>query len=278
MTWFDALILGIVEGLTEYLPVSSTGHLILAGSLLGIESRTADNFAVAIQLGAILAVVTLYWRYVQSMILGLLGRDKAGLNLAIRVMVAFFPAAVIGVILKDTIEAYLFSPGPVVAALILGGIIMIVVEKMLPKPGSEGEERLKDLETMTLRDAVLVGLGQCLAMWPGTSRSMATIVGGRLVGLKPAAAAEFSFLLALPTLGGATLLKMVKDREEFMALEGGLALLTFGNIVAFIVAAIAVRGFVAFVTRWGMAPFGYYRIVLGVLFLIASYMGWVSME
>jgi undecaprenyl-diphosphatase len=278
MTWFDALILGIVEGLTEFLPVSSTGHLILTGSLLGVESRVADNFSVAIQFGAILAVLTLYWKYIQSMLMGLMGRDADGLRLAVRIIVAFLPAAVIGLALKDVIEAYLFSPGPVVAALILGGVAMIVLEKRLPAPGSEAEAGLKELGAMSLRDAVLIGLAQCVAMWPGTSRSMATILGARMVGLKPAAAAEFSFLLALPTLGGATVLKMVKDREEFLALDGGIALLAFGNIVAFVVAAIAVRWFVGFVTKRGMAPFGYYRIVLGLAFLAASAMGLVSME
>ncbi|MBI1292987.1 undecaprenyl-diphosphate phosphatase [bacterium] len=278
MNWFQALILGIVEGLTEYLPVSSTGHLILTGSLLGVENRVADNFSVAIQFGAIMAVLTLYWKYIQSMLLGLVGRNPEGLRLAIRIIVAFLPAAVIGILLKDKIEEYLFSPGPVVAALILGGIAMIVIEKRLPPPGSDAEEGLKELGAMSLRDALLIGLAQCLAMWPGTSRSMSTILGARLVGLKPAAAAEFSFLLALPTLGGATLLKMVKDREEFLNMDGGITMLLFGNVVAFIVAAVAVRWFVGFVTKRGMTPFGYYRIVLGVAFLILSMLGYVSME
>jgi undecaprenyl-diphosphatase len=276
MTWVQALILGIVEGLTEFLPVSSTGHLILASSLIGLEGEAVDRYLVVIQLGAILSVLTLYRTYAISMIMGLLGRDRDGAKLLLKLFVAFLPAAVLGVLLKSTIEAMLFRPGPVIAALLLGGVVMIIVEKLLPAPGSVGETQLKRIEDVTLVDSVLIGCVQCLAMWPGTSRSMATILGARIRGLQPAAAAEFSFLLALPTLGGATALTIAKDWKAFAEMKDGLQLVLFGNAVAFVVAFLAVRWFVHFVSARGMAPFGYYRIALGLFFLYAIKQGWVS--
>jgi undecaprenyl-diphosphatase len=276
MTLLDAVILGIVEGLTEFLPVSSTGHLILTANLLGLEKTTADNFAIAIQLGAILSVLTLYRQRAWEMILGILGRHPGGRELFLKLLLAFAPAVVLGLALDDLIEAYLFHAGPVIAALLLGGVAMIVVERYVKRRHPD-EEALRTVEQVTYRDALLIGFAQCLAMWPGTSRSMATIIGARLCGLRATAAAEFSFLLALPTLGGATVFKLVKDREEFLALEGGIPLLLVGNAVAFAVALAAVHYFVRFVSRFGMEPFGYYRIALALLFLGGWVMGWVQL-
>jgi len=273
MNWIDAVVLGVVEGLTEFLPVSSTGHLILTNALLGIEGRASNVYTIVIQLGAILAVVTLYRARVAAMLRGIAGRDAAGLALFLRLFVAFLPAVVAGLLLEDLIDGYLFRPVPVSIALIAGGIAMIVVERALGKSG-EG----KRIEDLTFRDAALVGLTQCLALWPGTSRSMCTILGGRFAGLSTAAAAELSFLLALPTLGGATVYKLIKERDIlFDPVAGpGIALIVVGNVVAFVVALAAVRWMVGFLNRHGMAPFGYYRIAIGVIFLALALAGWLS--
>lgn len=269
MTFFDAFILGVVEGLTEFLPVSSTGHLILTNSLLGLEGKAADSYTIVIQLGAILAVVALYKRRTAEMLRGLTGNDPAGLGLFLKLVLAFLPAAFSGLLLDDLIEGYLMKPLPVVAALILGGVAMIVVENLVVKPRARGggEASLKTVEEMSYLDAFIIGCGQCLALWPGTSRSMATILTAQLRGFSSTAAAEVSFLLAMPTLGAATVYKLVKHREEFLAMPGGVPLILFGNLVAFVVAFFAVFGFVRIVTRFGMTPFAIYRILIGLLFL-----------
>lgn len=269
MTYLDALILGIVEGLTEFLPVSSTGHLILTSALLGIEGKQVDSYVIVIQLGAIMAVLALYRDRAMQMIHGLLGKNAAGLGLFLKLLVAFIPAVILGLAFEDMIEELLFHPFPVAMALIVGGVGMIAVERLylLPKIRRDGEDSLKTVETMSYRDALLIGLAQCLALWPGTSRSMSTIIGAQLCGFRNRDAAEISFLLALPTLGGATVYKLVKDQEVLTQVEGGVGLILFGNAVAFIVAFLAVKWFVSFVTRHGMTPFGVYRIIIGLVFL-----------
>jgi undecaprenyl-diphosphatase len=283
MGWFEALILGLIEGLTEYIPVSSTGHLILANTLFGLKGEAYDAFAIVVQFGAILAVLALYKDHVCNMILGIFGKNPNGRALFLKLMVAFIPAVIAGLALEELIEALLFSPIPVAAALILGGIAMILVEAFIVHRRRKGSSdnnnisvKLKELDDMTYKDAIIVGIAQCFALWPGTSRSMCTILGAQLRGFSDIAAAEISFLLALPTLGGATVYKLLKDRAVLVH-DIGLPLIIFGNVVAFVVALFAVKWFVGVVSKHGMFPFGIYRIVVGVIFLTLALMGYLSM-
>jgi undecaprenyl-diphosphatase len=284
MTWWQALILGLVEGITEYLPVSSTGHLILASALMGLDSPamkdSVDDFNIIIQGGAILAVLTLYWPRVVQMARGLLGKDPHGAALFFNLILAFFPAAVLGFLLNKIIKKALFFPVPVVAALFLGGLFMMWIDGW--RRGRFGLRAKKQLEItdLTPRQALMIGCFQCVAMWPGTSRSMMTIAGGCLAGLRPAAAAEFSFLLGLPTLGAACLYDLFKNLREaektgtpnvFEALGVGNAVI--GILVAAVSAAIAVRWLVGFLNRRGLTPFGWYRIGLSVLLAVLIWRG-----
>lgn len=289
MTPIQALILGLVEGITEYLPVSSTGHLIIASSLMGLDQTqdqksAVDTFNIVIQGGAILAVLGLYFPRVVSMCKGLLGKDAAGLALALRIILAFIPAAVLGVLFNDLIEAYLFNTPSVLTALALGGVFMIVLDaKRLRKhreadAGTDAQQTDHlgpDLHQISFVQAIAIGLLQCVAMVPGTSRSMMTIAGGVLVGLHPRRAAEFSFLLGLPTLGGAcvySILKTLSGDGPNMFEVIGWTPIAIGLIAATISAALAVRWLVGFLNRHGLAVFGYYRIALAIVLgsLIAS--------
>ncbi len=275
MEWWQAAVLGLVEGITEYLPISSTGHLILASALMGLDENPAqkqavDAFNIVVQGGAILAVLGLYWPRVLQMIKGVLGQDAPGLKLAINIIIAFLPAVVLGLALNDWIEARLFSTWPVLGALVVGGIYMMLLDRWKIHPHRADAENLtgKDITDLRARDALLIGLMQCVAMWPGTSRSMMTITGGVLVGLKPKQAAEFSFLLGLPTLGGACVYKLYKD----MTGEGpnmfetlGVTPIVIGIAVATVSAAIAVRWLVGFLNTHGLTPFGWYRLALAGL-------------
>ncbi|MBG80977.1 MAG: undecaprenyl-diphosphate phosphatase [Phycisphaerales bacterium] len=268
MTILDAIILGIVEGITEYLPVSSTGHLVITSALLGLDSgESADSvnaLLIVIQGGAILAVLGLYWSRVQSMIMGLLGRDREGLRLFITICIAFAPAALIGPFVDDWIEAKLMHPVPVLIALAGGGILMIFIGR-----GRQG--RGLELTQLSLLAALLIGLMQLLAMWPGVSRSMITIVAGMAVGLRASKAAEFSFLLGLPTLGGACAFKLMKNLSgegPNLFQELGWLNVAIGVIVATISAAIAVRWLVNYLNRHGLAVFGWYRIGLTILLAV----------
>jgi undecaprenyl-diphosphatase len=274
-----AAILGLVEGITEYLPVSSTGHLIIASALL-VPSQDAEMkrniaaFEIVIQGGAILAVLGLYWPRVVQMLRGVLGKDQVGLQLARNIIIAFLPAAILGVLLKDVIERHLFYPGAVMAALLAGGVVMILIgrwqRKFFHAAHDDAQMRVDahaftDIEHLTWRRALLIGLLQCVAMWPGTSRSMVTIVGGMLVGMKPRHAAEFSFLLGLPTLGGACIYSAYKNLTHdgpTMIDTLGVSAIVIGVVVATISAAIAVKWLVSFLTRHGLAVFGWYRIAL----------------
>jgi undecaprenyl-diphosphatase len=272
--WWQAVILGLVEGVTEYLPVSSTGHLILASALMGLDDpankSAVDAFNIVIQGGAILAVLGLYWQRVLQMFRGLLGRDRRGLRLAMLLLVAFIPAAILGVLLDDWIDAHLFFAWPVLLALALGGVYMIVLDVWQKRRHREhADAETPDITDLTFLQALAIGLLQVVAMWPGTSRSMMTITGGILVGLRPRQAAEFSFLLGLPTLGGATLFKLAKNLK--VAHDAGTPSLfeqlgalpvAIGLVVAAIAAAIAVKWLVSFLNRHGLAVFGYYRLVL----------------
>jgi undecaprenyl-diphosphatase len=289
LTPLEAIILGIVEGITEYLPVSSTGHLILASSLLGLDQRidkdSLDAFEIVIQGGAILAVLGLYRARVWQMLCGLLGRDAQGLRLAMNVVIAFLPAAALGALLGGTIKRHLFFPVPVLSALAVGGVAMIVIGRWHDgrvhgtRGASETPPRDVNLDALTVGQAVVIGLLQCLAMWPGTSRSMVTIVGGMLVGMKPRSAAEFSFILGLPTLGAACVYsawKNLRGGGVNMLDAIGAAPLLLGLVVATVSAAVAVRWLVSFLTRHGLAIFGWYRVALSVLMAVLIWQGIVA--
>jgi len=291
MTLLHAILLGLTEGITEYLPVSSTGHLILVSALLGLDGPdtkgAVDTFNIVVQGGAILAVLGLYRVRVFQMLAGLIGKHRAGRKLLINIFVAFLPAAVLGVMIDEWIEARLFHTGPVLAALFLGGVWMIWLDRWRRKrgerrlgadldpdaPESEREytrERGEiGIEDLSWKQALGIGLFQVVAMWPGTSRSMMTIAGGTLLGLKPKDAAEFSFLLGLPTLGGACVYKLGKDILKARQTGDPLFYETLGTLpvivgigVATISAALAVKWLVAFLTKHGLHAFGWYRIAL----------------
>ncbi len=279
MQWWHAVVLGLVEGITEYLPVSSTGHLILAGGLMeldrlpGVSKRALDGYSIIIQGGAILAVLGLYWPRFLRMLLGLLGRDAGGLRLLVNVAVAFVPAAAVGLVAGNWVKAHLFGVGPVAAALVAGGIFMIIVDWLLVRPfRRRAMSQGCGLEEMHAGQALLVGVMQVLALWPGTSRSMMTISGGVIAGVRPGAAAEFSFLLGMPTLLAASAYELYKNLKESGAAgtpnlfeEIGVAPTVIGMVVAAVSAGVAVKWLVGFLNRHGLAPFGVYRIVSGGL-------------
>jgi undecaprenyl-diphosphatase len=263
---FVAILLGLVEGLTEFLPVSSTGHLILVSQWLGSTDEGAKSFDIVIQLGAILAVVVHYRGLFALRLRGLLSRDPAALRLFGALAVGFAPAAVTGLLLGKTIKRLLFGPLPVAAALFVGGVVMIVVERFRKSHHVQGEH---GTEKITLRHALLIGVGQCFALWPGMSRSMSTIVAGQLAGLSTATAAEFSFLLSVPTLGAATLYEIYKSRHDLAHGVGG-AQLAAGLLVSFVVAWVVISAFIRYLGKRGLEPFGYYRIALAVVVLALS--------
>jgi undecaprenyl-diphosphatase len=304
MNWWQALILGLIEGITEYLPVSSTGHLIVAQRLMGVgidadpfravlENEAANCFAICVQGGAIAAVLGLYLPRVLQMLRGLLGKDPEGLRLIFALVAGFLPAAVIGILANDWIEAKLFHFKWVAWAWLVGGLAILAVDRWMKKGGGA---RGVDLAQLTLRMALIIGFAQCLAMWPGTSRSLMTILGGLLVGLRLGAAVEFSFLLGLLTLGAATAKKAVWPvdlADKWAQLPGyaqqaglgeiaakydhsfggamlmwdqyGLVPLLVGVIAATVSAAIAVKWMVGYLNRRGLGVFGWYRIAAALV-------------
>ncbi|MXP15417.1 undecaprenyl-diphosphate phosphatase [Altererythrobacter confluentis] len=254
-----AILLGIVEGLTEFVPVSSTGHLILASELFGYDASQWAMFNVVIQLGAILAVVVQYWRTFWKAGMGVLKLEAEGLRFARNILLAFLPSAVLGLALKDYIDIMLGSPSVVAWALIVGGIAILAIEKVA-KPGEDG-----GVADMPVKQALGVGLAQCVAMIPGVSRSGATIMGALAMGINRKTAAEFSFFLAVPTMIGASTLEIATKGDQLMAGTStvGWWEIAVGFIVSFIVALGVIRLFVAYVSRHGFAPFAWYRIVIG---------------
>ncbi len=257
------VILGIVEGITEFLPVSSTGHLILATRLLGYDAERWALFNVVIQLGAILAIVVLYWRTVWAVLAGLARREGGAWRFARNLAVAFLPAGVIGLLLHKRIEALLGNAPVVAAALVVGGVAILAVERVA-RPGT-----VRGSAAIPLPTAFAIGMVQCLAMVPGISRSGATILGAVSLGVERRTAAEFSFFLAIPTMLGASTLEVAKHRQALAASGGvGPLAILLGAAVAFVVALLVVRWFVAVVGRRGFAPFGWYRIVIGTAALI----------
>lgn len=259
-----AILLGIVEGLTEFLPVSSTGHLILATELFGYDADEWAMFNVVIQLGAILAVVYQYWGTFWGAGMGVLRLESEGLRFARNILLAFLPSVVLGLAFKDYIDIMLGSPSIVAWALILGGIAILGIEKTA-KPGEEAS-----VSDLPMRQVIGIGLAQCLAMVPGVSRSGATIMGALAMGVNRKTAAEFSFFLAVPTMVGATGLELFQKGDELLAgaTRVGWAEIAVGFVVSFFVALVVIRLFVAYVSRHGFTPFAWYRIIIGLAAIV----------
>ena len=251
-----AILLGIVEGVTEFLPVSSTGHLILASELMGYDAAQWAVFNIAIQPGAILAIVVLYWRTFLAVFKGLMRWEPTSVAFVRNLLIAFFPAVVLGLVFGDQIEALLENAVVVAWALIAGGVAILVIERLVRTHNVLG---ISGVSTM---QSTKIGLVQCLAMIPGVSRSGATIMGAMALGIDRRTAADFSFFLALPTLTGATALQLYKHRDAITA--DSLGLIAIGFVVAFVVALAVVKAFLAVVTRHGFAPFAWYRIAAGI--------------
>ncbi|MBC3372585.1 undecaprenyl-diphosphate phosphatase [Pseudomonas sp. SWRI92] len=266
-TAFSALILGVVEGLTEFLPISSTGHQIVVADLLEFGGERSMAFNIIIQLGAILAVVWEFRRKIFEVVLGLPTQPSAR-RFTVNLLIAFFPAVILGVLLADWIHHYLFNPITVAAALVLGGFVMLWAEKRQHRVHAE------TVDDMTWKDALKVGLAQCIAMIPGTSRSGATIIGGLLFGLSRKTATEFSFFLAMPTMVGAAVYSGYKYRELFVPAD--FPVFAIGFVTAFIFAMIAVKGLLRFIASHSYAVFAWYRIAFGLLILATWQFGWVD--
>ncbi|QNE32580.1 undecaprenyl-diphosphate phosphatase [Sphingomonas sp. NBWT7] len=262
--FLTAILLGIVEGVTEFLPVSSTGHLVLATELLGYDPQRWAVFNIAIQPGAILAIVVLYWRTFMAVLAGLAKREPKSIAFVRNLLIAFVPAVALGLAFNDQIEALLENAVVVAWALIAGGVAILVIERLAKTREVSG------ISGVTTGQSIKIGLVQCIAMIPGVSRSGATIMGAMALGIDRRTAAEFSFFLALPTLTGATVLQLVKHRD---AITGGdLQLIAVGALVSFVVALAVVKAFLAVVTRHGFAPFAWYRIAAGAtaLFMLSG--------
>ncbi len=272
-----AAVMGVVEGLTEFLPISSTGHLILAGALLGFEDEKAKVFDIAIQTGAILAVVIVYWHKIAGTIVAL-PTQRMARRFALNVLIAFLPAVVLGLLFGKFIKSHLFTPTVVASTFILGGFIILWVEgwgsRRKPDEHPNDRARIQNVESMTPKDAFKVGLVQCLAMVPGTSRSGATIIGGMLLGLSRKAATDFSFYLAIPTLIGAGAYSLYKERALLSMAD--LPVFLVGLLFSFLSAWVCVRWLLRYIASHSFVPFAWYRIAFGCVVLITSWGGWIS--
>ncbi len=263
-----AAIMGVVEGLTEFLPISSTGHLILAGSLLGFDDAKAKVFDIAIQTGAILAVIIVYWHKIRTTVVALPTQRQAQ-RFALNVLIAFLPAVLLGLLLGKAIKEHLFTPAVVATTFILGGFVILWAERR-----QQSAVRIEDVDQMSALDALKVGLVQCLAMIPGTSRSGATIIGGMLLGLSRKAATDFSFYLAIPTLIGAGAYSLYKDRGLLSWQD--LPMFGVGLVFSFISAWACVRWLLRYISSHSFTPFAWYRIAFGIVVLLTWSMGWVE--
>lgn len=266
-TAIQALILGVIEGLTEFLPVSSTGHQIIVADLIGFGGERAKAFNIIIQLGAVLAVIWEYRRTIVEVVVGL-PKEAQAQRFTANLLVAFIPAVILGVLFADTIHHYLFNPITVAAALVVGGMVILWAERRTHVV------RVDTVEAMTWIDALKIGCAQCLALVPGTSRSGATIIGGLLFGLSRKAATEFSFFLAMPTMVGATVYSAYKYRELFQ--PGDFAVFAIGFVTAFVFAMIAVRALLKFIGNHSYAAFAWYRIAFGLLILASWQLGLID--
>ena len=265
-----AVIMGVVEGLTEFLPISSTGHLILAGALLGFDDDKAKVFDIAIQTGAIFAVILVYWQKIRTTLVDLPTQRKAQ-QFALNVLIGFLPAVVLGLLFGKVIKAHLFTPVVVATTFILGGFIILWAEKRQAAGGTA--VRITDTDDMTWKDALKVGLVQCLAMVPGTSRSGTTIIGGMLLGLSRKASTDFSFYLAIPTLIGAGAYSLYKERSLLSIAD--VPMFSVGLVVSFLSAWVCVRWLLRFIASHSFTGFAYYRIVFGVVVLLTAWTGTV---
>ena len=274
MLLLKAAVMGIVEGLTEFLPISSTGHLILAGALLGFDDEKAKVFDIAIQTGAILAVIIVYWEKIKSTVIAL-PTQRLARRFALNVLIAFFPAVLLGLLFGNAIKAHLFTPTVVASTFIIGGFIILWVEGWGRKPLHDGHPddhaRIVNVESMTPLDALKVGLVQCLAMVPGTSRSGATIIGGMLLGMSRKAATDFSFYLAIPTLIGAGAYSLYKERALLSMAD--VPMFVVGLLFSFLSAWLCVRWLLRYIATHSFVVFAWYRIAFGIVVLATSYSG-----
>ena len=279
MLLFKAAVMGVVEGLTEFLPISSTGHLILAGALLGFDDEKAKVFDIAIQTGAILAVVIVYWEKIASTVVAL-PTQRLARRFVLNVLIAFVPAVILGLLFGKAIKAHLFTPTVVASSFIIGGFIILWVEGWGRKPLHDGHPddhaRIVNVESMTPLDAFKIGLVQCLAMIPGTSRSGATIIGGMLLGLSRKAATDFSFYLAIPTLIGAGAYSLYKDRALLSMAD--VPMFAVGLVFSFLSAWACVRWLLRYIATHNFVVFAYYRIAFGVVVLVTAYSGLVNWQ
>ena len=262
-----AAIMGVVEGLTEFLPISSTGHLILAGSLLGFDDAKAKVFDIAIQTGAILAVIIVYWQKIRATLVAL-PTERQAQKFALNVLIGFLPAVVLGLLFGKMIKEHLFTPTVVATTFILGGFVILWAER---RPQSAA--RIHSVDDMSALDALKVGLVQCMAMIPGTSRSGATIIGGMLLGLSRKAATDFSFFLAIPTLIGAGVYSLYKERALLSMAD--LPMFAVGLFFSFISAWLCVRWLLRYISTHSFVPFAWYRIAFGLLVLLTAWTGWI---
>lgn len=272
--FLKAMLMGVVEGLTEFLPISSTGHLILADSLLDFARSTgadkAKVFEIAIQTGAIFAVILVYMQRIKDTITGLASDPKAQ-SFALNVIVGFVPAVIMGLAIGKVVKEHLFTPTVVATTFILGGVIILIAEKFAERRPTQ---RVETIDDMSMMDALKVGIIQCLALIPGTSRSGATIIGGMLMGMSRKAATDFSFFLGIPTLIGAGVYSLYKERALLSAAD--LPLFSVGLVFAFVSAWICVRWLIRYVSSHNFVPFAWYRIAFGILILVTANMGWVT--
>ena len=266
-----AAIMGVVEGLTEFLPISSTGHLILAGALLGFDDEKAKVFDIAIQTGAIVAVILVYWQRLRETVMTLPTHEQSR-RFALNVAIAFVPAVLLGLLLGKAIKAHLFTPQVVASTFIIGGVLILWAERWHAR--TPDAVRITSVDDMSALDALKVGLVQCLAMIPGTSRSGATIIGGMFLGLSRRTATDFSFYLAIPTLIGAGAYSLYKERSLLSLAD--LPMFAVGLIFAFVSAWLCIRWLLRYVATHSFVPFAWYRIVFGAVVLLTAHMGWVD--